>query len=100
MCVFWGEVFFEWKWIFTVFKPSNSEHSKEKKKHKKRKKSRSNAKVSDKVKDPQRWRQAHLQYEFVNKQVKFDHLDFKLFLAGEISIIAADDLSESEKKGR
>ena len=79
---------------------SDSEHSKKKKKHKKRKKSGINAKASDKVKDPQRWSQAHLQYEFVNKQVKFDQLDFKLFLAGEISIIAADDLSESEKKGR
>ena len=41
-----------------------------------------------------------LQYEFVNKQVKFDELDFKLYLAGENSIIAADDLSESEQKGR
>ena len=59
-----------------------------------------NAKSSDKVKDPQQWPHAYLQYEFVNKQVKFDELDFKLFLAGEISIIAADDLSESERKGR
>ena len=73
---------------------------KKKKKHKKHKKSGINAKSSDKVKDPQRWPHAYLQYEFVNKQVKFDELDFKLFLAGEISIIAADDLSESERKGR
>ena len=55
---------------------SSSEHSKKKKKHKKRKKSGINAKASDKVKDPQRWPQAHLHYEFVNKQVKFDQLNF------------------------
>ena len=80
----------------------DSDYSKKKKKkHKsmKHKKSGINAKSSDKVKDPQRWPHAYLQYEFVNKQVKFDEPDFKLFLAGEISIIAADDLSESERKG-
>ena len=73
---------------------------KKKKKHRKHKKSGINAKSSDKVKDPQRWPHAYLQYEFVNKQVKFDELDFKLFLAGEISIISSDDLTESERKGR
>ena len=77
-----------------------SKKKKKKHKSKKHKKSGINAKSSDKVKDPQRWPHAYLQYEFVNKQVKFDELDFKLFLAGEISIIAADDLSESERKGR
>ena len=79
---------------------SDSESTKKKKKHKKRKRSGISAKASDKVKDPQRWPQAYLQYEFVNKQVKFDQLDFKLFLAGEISIISSDDLSESERQGR
>ena len=78
----------------------SSKKKKKKHKSKKPKKSGINAKSSDKVKDPQRWPHAYLQYEFVNKQVKFDELDFKLFLAGEISIIAADDLSESERKGR
>ena len=78
----------------------SSKKKKKKHKSKKHKKSGINAKSSDKVKDPQRWPHAYLQYEFVNKQVKFDELDFKLFLAGEISIIAADDLSESERKGR
>ena len=78
----------------------SSKKKKKKHKSKKHKKSGINAKSSDKVKDPQRWPHANLQYEFVNKQVKFDELDFKLFLAGEISIIAADDLSESERKGR
>ena len=78
----------------------SSKKKKKKHKSKKHKKSGINAdKSSDKVKDPQRWPHAYLRYEFVNKQVKFDKLDFKLFLAGEISIIAADDLSESERKG-
>ena len=78
----------------------SSKKKKKKHKSKKHKKSGINAKSSDKVKDPQRWPHAYLQYEFVNKQVKFDELDFKLFLAGEISIISADDLSETERKGR
>lgn len=38
-----------------------------------------NAKVFDKVKDPQCWPHAHLQYKVVNKQVKFDELNFQLF---------------------
>ena len=78
----------------------SSKKKKKKHKSKKHKKSGINAKSSDKVKDPQRWPHAYLQYEFVNKQVKFDELDFKLFLAGEIFIISADDLSETERKGR
>ena len=78
----------------------SSKKKKKKHKSKKHKKLGINAKSSDKVKDPQQWPHAYLQYEFVNKQVKFDELDFKLFLAGEISIIAADDLSETERKGR
>ena len=60
----------------------SSKKKKKKHKSKKHKKSGINAKSSDKVKDPQRWPHAYLQYEFVNKQVKFDELDFKLFLAG------------------
>ena len=51
------------------------------------------------MKNPRRWSHAHLQYEFVNR-VKFDELDMKLFIAGEIEIIAEEDLSEEEKKGR
>ena len=46
---------------------------------KKHKKSGMNAKSSDKVKDPQQWPHAYLQYEFVNKHVKFDELDFNFF---------------------
>ena len=54
--------------------------SKKKQKHKK-KKSAVNAKASDRVRHPQKWPQSHLQFEYVNKQVKFDELDFKLFVA-------------------
>ena len=52
------------------------------------------------MKNPQCWPHAHLQYEFVNKQVKFDEHDMRLFIAGETEIIAAEDLSKEEKKGR
>ena len=59
-----------------------------------------NAKASDKVRYPQRWPHAHLQFEYVNKQVKFEDLDFKLFVAGELEIIAGDDISAMERAGR
>ena len=39
-----------------------------------------NAKASDKVRYPQRWPHAHLQFEYLNKQMKFEELDFKLLL--------------------
>ena len=61
---------------------------KSKKKHKHKKKSGINANASDKVCHPQKWPHAHLQYEHVNKYVKYDELDFKLFIAGELEIIS------------
>ena len=67
------------------------------KKGKKHKNSGINAKASEKVKYPQRWPHAHLQYEYVNKQVKFDDLDLKLFIADELEIIAEEHLFASEK---
>ena len=73
---------------------------KKKKKKGKKKKSGINSKASDRVKFPQRWPQAYLQFEYVNKQLKFDDLDFKQFIAGEIEIIGERDLSKSERKGR
>ena len=78
---------------------SNSE-KKKKKKHKHKKKSGINAKASDKVRYPQKWPHAHLQYEHVNKQVKYDELDFKLFIAGELEIISEDGISSVERQGR
>ena len=45
------------------------------KKHTK-KKSGINANASDRVKNPQKWPHSHLQFEHVNKQVKFDELNF------------------------
>ena len=36
----------------------------------------------------------------MNKQVKYDELDFKFFIAGEIEIISEDGISTIERKGR
>ena len=59
-----------------------------------------NAKSSDRVKDPQRWPHAHLQFEYVNKHLKLEDLDFKTFVAGEFEIIALNDFSKVKKSGR
>ena len=72
---------------------------KKQKKYKK-KKSGINAKASDRVNNPQKWPHSHLQFEHVNKQVKFDELNFQLFVAGELEIISKKDLSSTEKSGR
>lgn len=58
------------------------------------------AKASDKVRFPQQWPHSNLQYEYVNKAVKFDELDFKLFIAGELEIISAANISKHERTGR
>ena len=73
---------------------------KRKRKKGKKKKSGINSKASDRVKFPQQWPQSYLQFEYVNKQLKFDELDFKQLIAGEIEIIGEKDLSKSERKGR
>ena len=73
------------------------------KKHNKKsrsKKSGINAKASDRVKFPQNWPHAHLQYEYVNKQMTYDELDFKMFIAGELEIISSEGLPRSERLGR
>ena len=73
------------------------------KKHKKKSKSKKsgiNAKASDRVKFPQSWPHAHLQYEYVNKQMTYDELDFKMFIAGELEIISSEGLPRSERLGR
>ena len=74
--------------------------SKDKKKKKHKLKSGITAKASDRVKHPQKWTQAHLQYEHISKQIQFKDLDFKLFIAGELEIISEDGLPESERIGR
>ena len=61
---------------------------KKKKYHKK--KSGIKAKSADKVKFPQRWPHAHLQYEYVNKQVSFQDLGFKMFTCGELEIFSVE----------
>lgn len=65
-----------------------------------KKKSGIKAKSSDKVLSPQKWPHAHLQFEYVNKQVKFDDLDFKMFIAGELEIISGAHISNTERIGR
>ena len=79
---------------------STDNDSKSKKKEKKKKKSGINAKSSDKVKFPQEWPHTHLQYEHVNKQIKFQDLSFRLLIAGELEILSAEDLSTEERQGR
>ena len=75
---------------------------KSKKNKSKSKKHRSgiNAKAADRVEFPQKWPQAFLHHEHVSKQVKFEQLDFKLFIAGELEIISEEDLTKSELEGR
>ena len=82
---------------------SVSDSKKKKQKHKKKKKKKKsgiNAKASDRVRNPQKWPHSHLQFEYVNKQVKYDELDFKLFVAGELEIISDPELSSAERSGR
>lgn len=81
----------------------NSTESRDKKKKKKKshkKKSGISAKASDRVKLPQKWPHAHLHYEHVSKHVKFEELDFKLFIAGELEIISEEGLPKTERVGR
>ena len=85
---------------FKSDKSDKEEEKKKKRKKKKKVKSGINAKAADRVKHPQRWPQAYLQFEFVSKQLKYDDLDFKQFIAGELGIISEDDISEVEKQGR
>ena len=68
---------------------------KKQKKKSRSKKSGINAKASDRVKFPQSWPQAHLQYEYVNKQMTYDELDFKMFIGGELEIISSEGLPRS-----
>ena len=80
---------------------SEVDNAMKKKKHKEHKTSGINAKASDRVKNPRHWPHAHLQYEFVNREVKCDDLDDdEMFIESEMEIISAEVLSDSEKKGR
>ena len=85
---------------FESDKDDKDDEKKKKRKKKKKVKSGINAKAANRVKHPQRWPQAYLQFEFVSKQLKYDDLDFKQFIAGELVIISEDDISEVEKQGR
>ena len=79
---------------------SKKSHSSRNKKHKKSKSKKSGikSKASDKVRFPQRWPHANLQFEYVNKNVAFQDLSFALLVAGELEIIS--DSKSEERKGR
>ena len=46
------------------------------------------------------WPQSKLQYEYAGSNVKFDELQFNLFVAGELEIISNKKIDEIEKTGR
>ena len=46
------------------------------------------------------WPHAHLQYEHVNKHVKFQEMNFKLLVPGEFELLSWEDLSTKERHGR
>ena len=82
---------------------SSNQKVKKNKKHrskKSKKKSGIKAKSSDKVKSPQKWPHAYLQFEYVNKQVTFEELDYRMFIAGELEVISESDISKTERNGR
>ena len=66
----------------SYFESDKSDKDEEKKKKRKKKKKVKSG-INDRVKHPQQWPQAYLQFEFVSKQLKYDDLDFKQFIAGE-----------------
>lgn len=55
---------------------------------------------ADKVKNPQFFPHNYLQFEYVNKDLKFKQLNFKQFVAGELEIISNFCKNKSEKEGR
>ena len=58
------------------------------------------AKACRSVKVQQVFPQSVLQYEYVNRELEFKDLDFRLFVAGELEIIKTCGLDRVEKDGR
>ena len=52
------------------------------------------------VQNPQSWPQTALQYEYINKSVAFQDLDFKPFVAGELEIIRSRKTKIDERNTR
>ena len=44
------------------------------------------------------WPQSKLQYEYAGSNVKFDELQFNLFVAGELEIISNKKIDEIENR--
>ena len=77
---------------------SSTENCKSKKS--KAKKSGIVSKPTDKVKNPQSFPHNYLQFEYVNKDLKFKQLNFKQLVAGELEIISHFCKNEAENEGR
>jgi hypothetical protein len=58
------------------------------------------AKATDLVRYPQTWPHVALQDDFSNQALQFNHLDFRLFVAGELEIATSPDILECERTGR
>ena len=86
------------------FVPSSSSHSDDyiskNRSSRKSKMSGMVKKASDDVVNPQIWPHSLLQYEYVNKDTKYQDLDFRLFVAGELEIITTSKIKQSEKTAR
>ena len=81
---------------------SDSDDHRKKSKKGKSKKRRSGMvkKASDDVVNPQIWPHSLLQYEYVSKSTKYQDLDFRLFVAGELEIITSSKIKQTEKEAR
>ena len=81
---------------------SSDEHDKKCKKRKSKSKKKSGIydRPSDEVVKKQFWPQSKLQFEYAGSKMKFEDLEFNLFVAGELEIISSSKIDEKEKKGR
>ena len=87
------------KFDFSLSDSSDSEkHSKEKQK-KRKTKSGMSKKASDKVKRPQVWPHALIQYEFVSENISLSNLTFRMFVAGALELLNSK-ISKVENQGR
>lgn len=70
------------------------------KRGKKGKRSGLSKRSTDIVKSPQIWPHIMLKYEYCGKEISFGDLDFRLFIAGELEILAISSLKQEERSAR
>jgi hypothetical protein len=58
------------------------------------------SKCSDSVKNRQKYPHSTLRFDFVNRNITFEKIDFNLFVAGELEIISSPKIREKEAKAR